>query len=387
MKSIGLLMMLSAGIATAAYLPTGDSPTGDCPGKCSQSDTTACGSCSDTAAQTVATTACEGCPSTKLTSKGEATACEGCPSTKLTSKGEAKGCAACAAGEKCTTCTAGEKSCEGCPSTKLTSKGEAKGCAACAAGEKCTTCTAGEKCEGCPSTKATSAGAAACTTCPDGKCTGSCAKDTTVATSAKPADGATCTGSCGADCSECPITAAMAKLPQMAYMVGTEKVCCPNAASELAKKSDAKVKFVVAEKSFEKEGEAKLALVEATEQFVSAFAKPQVCKESGTITVAGQKACCAGSAAQLAKTATAAIDKVQMTYAVGEKACNCPVEAEKLAKDSGDVKLFVVGEEKTACNVTARLNLARAKYKAAVVAMMQATSETKETSTETSKDS
>jgi hypothetical protein len=44
--------------------------------------------------------------------------------------------------------------------------------------------------------------------------------------------------------------------------------------------------------------------------------------------------------------------------------------------------LFVVGEEKTACNVTARLNLARAKYKAAVVALMKADSQTKETSSD-----
>ena len=74
-----------------------------------------------------------------------------------------------------------------------------------------------------------------------------------------------------------------------------------------------------------------------------------------------------------------------MTYMVGEKECHCPVEAEKLAKDSGDPTVFVVAGESTGCNVTARLNLARAKYKAAVVAVMQA--ETQATEKLTSKDS
>jgi hypothetical protein len=172
----------------------------------------------------------------------------------------------------------------------------------------------------------------------------------------------------------------MAKLPQMTYMVGDQQVCCPDAASELAKQAGKDIRYAVGEKSFAGEDKAKVALVEATEQFVAAFAKPSVCKESGNITVCGQKACCEGSAAAMAKTAKAAMDKVAMTYMVGEKSCNCPVEAEKMAKDSGDVTLFVVGQEKTACQVTARLNLARAKYKAAVVAMMQNASDTTETS-------
>lgn len=169
----------------------------------------------------------------------------------------------------------------------------------------------------------------------------------------------------------------MAKLPQMTYQVGDEKLCCPNAAGELAKKSGNAIQYVVADKTYEKEAAAKLALAEATEKFVAAFAEPK--EESGTITVAGHEACCAGTAAQMAQQAKSAMEKVQMTYLVGEKSCNCPIEAEKLASDSGDVKLFVVGEEKTACNVTARLNLARAKYKAAVVALMQTSSDTSDT--------
>jgi len=340
LKSIGLVSVLVMGIATSAYLPAGD----ECPA----------GTCG-----------------AKATSTGEAKSCEACPATKLTSQGEAKSCCS---GEKAA--STGEKSCETCPSTKLTSQGESKSCCS---GEKAT--STGEKsCEACPSTKLTTAGEGKPCGCAEGTCTGAC-EESTVATSAHGADGATCTGSCGADCKDCPITAAMKNLPQMTYLVGTEKVCCPKAAGELAKKSDAKIQYVVADKTYDTEGNAKLALVEATEQFVASFAKPKVCEKSGSITVAGQKACCEGSAEQMAKIAKKAMDKVSLTYQVGEESCHCPVEADKLAKESGDVKLFVVGEEKTACNVTARLNLARAKYKAAVMAVVQSTSETKPTST------
>jgi hypothetical protein len=172
----------------------------------------------------------------------------------------------------------------------------------------------------------------------------------------------------------------MAKLPQLTYLVGDEKTSCPKSAAELAAKSQAEIRYVVAEKSYDTEPQAKLALVEVTEQFVSNYVKPKKCATSGEITVAGSKACCEGSAAALVKTAEEAMAKVQLRYQVGEKACSCPNEAAKLAKDTGDVQLFVVGEEKTACSVTARLNLARAKYKAAVAALVKAGGETQSAS-------
>jgi hypothetical protein len=128
-----------------------------------------------------------------------------------------------------------------------------------------------------------------------------------------------------------------------------------------------------------------LALVEATEQFVAAYAEPKACQETGKVKVCGKELCCEGTAAQTAALAKAAMDKVAMTYMVGEKECHCPVDAEKLAKESGDPTVYVVAGESTACNVTARLNLARAKYKAAVVAIMQ--SDTQSAEKLTSKES
>ena len=179
----------------------------------------------------------------------------------------------------------------------------------------------------------------------------------------------------------------MAKLPQMTYVVGKEKVACPKAAASMAKASGDAVHFAVGDKKFDDESKAKLALVEATEHFVASFSKPKVCSQSGKVTVAGHEACCEGTAAKMAAKAASAMDSVSMTYLVGDKACACPKEAAKLAQDSGDIQLFVVGEDKTACDVTARLSLARAKYRAAIVALMQASSDTTQASSETKETS
>ncbi len=170
----------------------------------------------------------------------------------------------------------------------------------------------------------------------------------------------------------CPIETAMGKLPQMSYKVGGEELCCAKAAATLAKENEAAVTYLVAKKEFSEKQKATMALVEATEKFVEEFATPCKCEVSGTISVAGTKVCCDVMAAETAKLAKEAMKEVHMTFMVGEKACECPAEAESLAKSSGKSKLFVVGDEKTACNVTARLNLARAKYKAAIVALAKA---------------
>jgi hypothetical protein len=271
---------------------------------------------------------CPGGACTKATSA----ACAGCPAAATAAAGDAKACA---------------KNCENCPN--------AKSC-----GAACT-----KNCESCPAaqgdTKACEKNCAAC------------------------AGGACATAACGKDCQNCPITAAMNALPQLTFLVGEEKTSCPKAAAELAQKSNASIRYAVGDKTFDQESDAKLALVEATEQFVAAFAEPKLCKETGKVAIAGKELCCENAAGQTAALAKAAMEKVQMTYLVGEKECHCPVEAEKLAKDSGDPTIYVVAGESTGCNLTARLNLARAKYKAAVLAVMQAEAPTAEKLT--SKDS
>ncbi len=186
---------------------------------------------------------------------------------------------------------------------------------------------------------------------------------------AKVASTAQCEASCSAGC---PIEAAMAKLPQLTYKVAKEETHCSVSAAKLAKEHKADIKFVVAKKAYDSKGDAMMALTSATEKFVTDFTSTKECKVSGKFTVAGKELCCNVMAGQRAELAKKAMNKVQMAYLVGDKACNCPNEAASLAKTSGKEKLFVVAGEKTQCSVTARLKLAQAKYKAAVEALAKA---------------
>ena len=290
------------------------------------------------------------------------------------------------------------KSCGGCPGANAATEGEATARPRTAKvvrqrqGVQRHLCT--KNCESCPAGQGDAkACQKECGTCPASKAKARCARLAPIVRPARAKKrpprrvlvAAVPNAASGKDCKDCPITAAMKALPQMIFVVGEEKTGCPKAAAELAQKSSAPIHYAVGDKSFDNESDAKLALVEATEQFVAAFAEPKVCKESGKVSIAGKELCCENVAAQTAAVAKAAMDKVAMTYLVGEKECHCPVEAEKLAKDSGDPTIFVVAGESTGCNVTARLNLARAKYKAAVMALMQ--TEAQATEKLTSKDS
>ena len=177
---------------------------------------------------------------------------------------------------------------------------------------------------------------------------------------------------------QCPIAKAMGELPTMTYKVGEETTCCSESAAALAKKSEMPIHFVVGEKTFEEKEAAYTSLVEQTEAFVNDFITPCKCETSGVTKIAGKSCNCPVEAGNTAELVKAAAKKVQMTYAVGEETCNCPMKAAEMAKASGAKKEFVVAGEKTCCEMTARLNLARAKYKAAVEALAasQAKSET-----------
>jgi hypothetical protein len=252
--------------------------------------------------------------------------------------------------------------CGSCPSTVATSIGES------------TPCGGG----GCPS-KATA------TSCPS-SCSG---QGSATLTSAAPSDGcpastcetSACAAASGSECQECPGAAAMARLPKMTFVVGEEKTCCPDAATELAKTSDGCVKYAVADETFDCQATAHRALVETTEKFVSTFVEPKTCSQSGLTSVAGNQFQCDQAAKQCSTVARSAMDNVRMTYLVGEKSCHCPNEAKQLAETSGDPIVYVVDDQKTCCDLTARLNCARAKYKAAVIALLRADAEVKTAST------
>lgn len=193
------------------------------------------------------------------------------------------------------------------------------------------------------------------------------------------ADGAKakCDAACAADAGTCPVTAGMDKLPKLSYMVGTKSLCCEESAKATAAQTAAKVEYVVGTEKFDCPDKAFASLVTQTEKFVSAFATPSTCSVSGTTTIAGECLTCSVAAGEVATKVKKAMDSVAISYKVGDKSCSCPVEAKALATAKSAKTLFVVGTDETECEQTARLNLARAKYKAALMAMVPVKPEAK----------
>lgn len=174
---------------------------------------------------------------------------------------------------------------------------------------------------------------------------------------------------------ECPVSMAMAKLPSMSYQVGAEKTCCSESAAKLAEEHSAAIHYVVAEKTYEDKTEAMTALVEQTEEMVNKFITPCTCETSGKTTVAGETCACPTQGAKNIELVKAAVEAVNVSYKVGEEACNCPMKAKELASSSDAKMTYVVNGEETCCSMTARLQTARAKYKAAVKALATASTE------------
>ncbi len=183
-----------------------------------------------------------------------------------------------------------------------------------------------------------------------------------------------CAGKDGCD-GECPISMAMAKLPSMSYLVGTEKTCCSESAAQLASQSNAAIHYVVADTTYENKTEAMTALVEKTEAMVEDFITPCKCEKSGKTTVAGETCECPMQGAKNIELVKAAVEAINVSYKVGDEACNCPMKAKEMASKSDSKMTYVVDGEETCCSMTARLQTARAKYKAAVKALVSASKE------------
>ena len=168
----------------------------------------------------------------------------------------------------------------------------------------------------------------------------------------------------------CPVSKAMAGLPKMSYEVAGEATCCSASAASLAESKSAPIQYVVGEDKFETKEAAYTSLIEKTEAMVEEFVTPCKCEVSGTTTIAGTKCNCPVKAGETAELVKNAVEAVQISYEVGGEACSCSTKAAEMAKEGGVEKMFVVDGEKTSCEMTAKLNLARAKYKAAVAAMV-----------------
>jgi hypothetical protein len=184
-------------------------------------------------------------------------------------------------------------------------------------------------------------------------------------------DAKACTKACGTNASEssCPVNTAMGKLPKMTFAVGDESLCCAEMAKAKATEVGKPVEFVVGNEKFNSESKAFVALVSKTEKFVEEFTTPHTCSVSGNTTIAGETCACSVKAGELTSKVKSAMSKIAMSYKVGDKECSCPVEASALAKTLGKEKTMIVDGEETTCDQSARLKLAIAKYKAAVLAL------------------
>ena len=64
------------------------------------------------------------------------------------------------------------------------------------------------------------------------------------------------------------------------------------------------------------------------------------------------------------------MDDVKVTYLVGKESVCCPDAAKALAAKTGETIVPCLGDQKSGCGSTNRLNIARAKYKAAITAIV-----------------
>lgn len=214
--------------------------------------------------------------------------------------------------------------------------------------------------------------------------------------------------------------AGLGDFPTMLTRVGDETFQCPKAAEKAASEGDAKIVYVVAGEEFGSKDKALAALAVASEEYVRKFtsiacvvdgkviycdAKAKGCsKGKGASALAGAESdakedkggcpfskkgkaalakakggdCCKNArflvvgrtfdkradAEKARDAALASIKKVKMTYIVEGKEVDCSSKVCPMAKKAGKVE-YVIGDEKTCCETTARVTLARMQYEAA----------------------
>jgi hypothetical protein len=197
---------------------------------------------------------------------------------------------------------------------------------------------------------------------------------------------ASCTGKAA-----CDKRLTEAGVPVLMYRVGEKTTRCPDEAEKLAKGDEGVIRFVIGEKVYEDEAEAKQAYAKALEDFLGQIT-------SVRYAVGDKSVACPMSAGALAKkegkpmryrlasydfetkeaakkaaaTAREAADGVKMTVNVGDESFTCSTSAAKVAKSKGKSVEFCVGQTRTPCKVTASVNLAMARVEAALEAIEKA---------------
>jgi hypothetical protein len=180
-------------------------------------------------------------------------------------------------------------------------------------------------------------------------------------------------------------------IPAMRYQVGEKTTACPEEAKTLAAEAQAEIQYVVGEKTIATEGEAKqayaaLLATHLEEMTTVKFAVGDECvacpvtaksmaKKSGKpmqFRLASYNFENEDAAKKAAEAARGAADKVTMKMVVGGKEFCCATTAATVAKADGKSVEYCVGEKRTACDVTASVELALAKINAAQGALDEA---------------
>ena len=182
-----------------------------------------------------------------------------------------------------------------------------------------------------------------------------------------------------------------AELPRIGFKVGDANTCCMKSANEMAAGDAAKIKFVVGEKTYDNLGQAKSARLKALKAYYEdiltvgyavggectgcPMTAQDLAKKSGKpmqYRLASFDFAEKPHAEQAAKAARAAGEKVTMSWAVGEKAFDCPVDATDAAKTCGKNVEYCVGDQKTPCETTAKTRLIEARIAVVLKSLAEA---------------
>lgn len=226
-----------------------------------------------------------------------------------------------------------------------------------------------------------------------------CKTDSALAGSEDPQGARKCCAATKTGCDEtagaCAVKALSARagaaLPEMQYRVGEKTTCCPMEAEKLANGDKAAIRFVVADKTFENEADARKAYAEALEGFLNSvmtvkFAVGEECvscpmtakalaqKQGKPVRyrVAAFDFPDEQSAGKAIEAARQAAEKVHLTMKVGDKTFQCPVSADDAAKAEGKPVEYCVGSKASPCKATACVELALARIDAALAELAKA---------------
>jgi hypothetical protein len=182
--------------------------------------------------------------------------------------------------------------------------------------------------------------------------------------------------------------------PLMQYKVGDRTTFCPKQAAEWSKaKDDLKVRYVVNETEYTDKAAALQAYQTALDEYLPKLSAVRyavgdkcvacpleaasLAKETGSTVhyrVASFTFADRAQANQAAEAARAAADNVKMTYVVGGKEYTCDKEAQHSCQAKGGAATakkceYKVGEMKTCCETTAKVELTSARIIAAYQAL------------------